>query len=655
MRDGVRLAARIFMPEDALANPVPAILEYIPYRKRDYMRQRDTGIHGFFAGHGYASIRLDIRGSGESEGLITDEYLQQELDDGYQALEWISNQPWCSGTTGMIGISWGGFNGLQIAAMRPTSLKAVISLCSTDDRYADDVHYMGGCLLGDNLSWASTMFAYNSSPPDPQIVGERWRSIWLDRLEHSGLWLENWLHHQHRDEYWKHGSVCEDFSAIEIPVLAASGWADGYSNAVFRLVQGLPHAPAYGLIGPWSHRYPHLGVPGPAIGFLQESVRWWDQWLKGHDRGIKSEPRLRVWMMDSIAPAARYHKRPGRWVAEERWPSNNIIDTKFHLDGGTWLLREEKAQDETPQPIQSPSTVGHYAGKWCSYSATPDLPGDQRDEDGGSLVYETLPLTSPLEIVGRPTVNIRISSSEPVAMVAARISDVAPDGKATRVTYGILNLTHRNGHEKPEVLPIGEPVDVKVKLNGIAQSFPAGHKIRLSISSSYWPLAWLPPRAAMLTIWPAQSVLDLPVRPARESDTALRKFGPPESAPISPGTQVHAGESTWRVVRNLATEVDTMEVIKDDGTWILEDIDMQMHQNSVERYSVTSDNFDSATGETIWERGFRRREWRVHTLTKTVLTCDERNFYIHAQMDAYEGEQRLFSKNWMVPVERKLV
>ncbi|MFW5915638.1 MAG: CocE/NonD family hydrolase, partial [Planctomycetota bacterium] len=235
MPDGCRLAARIWMPEDALSDPVPAILEYIPYRKNDLTAERDIPHHTYLAGHGYACVRVDLRGSGESEGVLKDEYLQQELDDGLEVLAWIAGQPWCTGRVGMVGISWGGFNGLQIAALQPPELFAVISICSTDDRYADDIHHMGGCLLGDNLSWASTMFSHNSCAPDPAVVGRRWRRMWMQRLEGSGLWLAEWLRHQRRDEYWKHGSVCEDYRAIHCPVMAVSGWADGYTNAVFRL------------------------------------------------------------------------------------------------------------------------------------------------------------------------------------------------------------------------------------------------------------------------------------------------------------------------------------------------------------------------------------------------------------------------------------
>ena len=250
MADGVHLAARVWLPKNAADNPVPAILEYIPYRKSDHTRPRDDLNHPYFAGHGYASVRVDIRGSGDSEGVLEDEYTAAELEDGVAIINWLADQDWCDGNVGMIGISWGGFNGLQIAALHPEALKAVITVCSTDDRYADDVHYMGGCMLADNLSWASIMFAGNSCPPDPAVVGDRWREMWLERLKGSGLWLDQWTRHQHRDAFWKHGSVCEDFSRIQCPIYAVSGWADGYSNAVFRLLANID-APTKGLVGPW--------------------------------------------------------------------------------------------------------------------------------------------------------------------------------------------------------------------------------------------------------------------------------------------------------------------------------------------------------------------------------------------------------------------
>src|SRR6056297_4247337 len=368
MPDGTRLAAKIWRPADAMSNPVPAILEYLPYRKRDGTVARDTMTHAYYAGHGYAGVRVDIRGSGDSEGVLEDEYTETELADGLAILQWLEAQRWCDGRCGVMGISWGGFNGLQLAALQPPQLKAVVTICSTDDRYADDVHYMGGCLLGDNLSWSAVMFSYNSLPPDPQVVGGRWFDMWMERLEGSGLWLDTWLRHQRRDDYWQHGSICEDFSAVRCPVFAASGWADGYSNAVFRLLEHL-QVPRKGLIGPWSHRYPHQGKPGPAIGFLQECLRWWDRWLKDVRNGTEDEPRLRVWMQESVEPTTSYETRPGRWVAEPNWPSPQVKERQYTL-GWRHIAPGFGDHPEVEETIRSPLTVGMFAGKWCSYSAT---------------------------------------------------------------------------------------------------------------------------------------------------------------------------------------------------------------------------------------------------------------------------------------------
>ena len=241
-------------------------------------------------------------------GLMLDEYTAQELEDGAHVIAWLAAQPWCDGNVGMMGISWGGFNGLQVAALRPPALKAVISLCSTVDRFADDIHYKGGCLLNENLGWGATMWAYSSRAPDPALR-ENWRELWMQRLEAEPFLPVTWLGHQRRTGYWKHGSVSEDFGAIEAKVLAVGGWGDAYKNAVPALVENVEGA--RGIVGPWVHKYPHFAVPEPRIGFLQEALRWWDRWLKGIDTGVEDDPAYRAWLMDGVRPRTWYEERPG--------------------------------------------------------------------------------------------------------------------------------------------------------------------------------------------------------------------------------------------------------------------------------------------------------------------------------------------------------
>ncbi|GAB3527035.1 CocE/NonD family hydrolase [Arthrobacter monumenti] len=655
MSDGTRLAARLWRPVSADDEPVPGVLEMIPYRKRDLTAQRDSIHHPYMAGYGYACLRVDLRGSGDSEGVLTDEYLEQELQDAEEVLEWMGEQPWCNGRSGMMGISWGGFNALQVAARRPPGLGAIITVCSSDDRYADDVHYMGGCLLSDNLSWASTMFAYNSCPPDPAIVGERWRELWMDRLEHSGLWLEEWLRHQRRDEYWQHGSINEDYSDIECPVFAVSGWADGYSNAVFRMLAGLD-VPTRGLIGPWSHKYPHMGQPGPPIGFLQECVAWWDHWLKDKsDNGAVDGPDLSIWMQDSVEPSTTYKHRPGRWVGEPSWPSPRIIETRYPL--GRHRIGEPDSEMHSPAlTVQSPLSVGQFAGKWCSYNAPPDMPFDQREEDGGSMVFDSDRLPERLELLGAPTVELTLSADRPIAMVAVRLSDVAPDDQTTRVSYGLYNLTHYKGSDNPRPLEPGEPQTVKVQLNGMAQSFPAGHRLRLALSTSYWPVVWPSPEPVRLTVHPEKSVLVLPVRPATaDDDGPVPSFGEPEGAPPIPVTQIQPGEHDWNVSRNLVDLTGQLQVVKDLGVVRFDDIDLAVTRRAYEKYSFATRDANSVCGETDWTMGFERGDWRVKITTKTVLTSTPTDFHVDAELDAYEGGRRVVSKNWTTTIPRDFI
>jgi hypothetical protein len=652
LRDGTRLAARIWLPEDAADRPVPAVLEYVPYRRRDFLAQRDALTHPYVAGHGYACVRVDVRGSGDSDGVLTDEYLPLEQDDGCEVIAWLAAQPWCTGAVGMIGNSWGGFNALQIAARRPPALRAIITSCSTDDRYADDIHYMGGCLMVDNMRWASTMFAHNSRPPDPAIVGERWRELWLARLRGSGLWVDTWLRHQRRDAFWRHGSVCEDFAAIRCAVYAVGGWADGYSNAIPRLVRGLS-GPRWGLIGQWAHRYPHLALPGPPIGFLQLAVRFWDRWLKDAGPGLHEEPRLRAWMPESVPPAHTYAERPGRWVAEREWPSPRLRPLRWLLETGRLRLPGEGDAAPAPLTLRSPETVGLYAGRWCPHGIGPDLPIDQRFEDGGALTFDTEPLAERLEILGAPVVELDLASDRPVGLVAVRLSDLAPGGAATRVTYGVLNLTHRESHEHPTALVPGQRYRVRVQLNDAAQAFPAGHRVRLAVSTAYWPIVWPSPEPVTLTIFGGS--FELPLRPPSPEGEALPPLPPPElPAPLAT-TTLEPGRSSRVIHHDVVRGLVTLEIVQDSGRYRLDGIDLALRTIATEAYTIAPDDPLSARAEVAWTVCLERGDWQVETRTRTVLTASRDAFQVQATLDAFEAGRRVFCESWDRSIPRDLV
>jgi hypothetical protein len=632
LADGTRLAARIWLPDGEA--PVPALLEYLPYRKGDAFAVRDSKHHAYFAEHGYAGVRVDIRGSGDSDGILRDEYLPQEQDDALEVIEWLTAQPWCSGAVGMLGISWGGFNGLQVAARRPPALKAIVTMCSTDDRYADDVHYAGGCVLGvDMLQWAATMLTLCAMPPDPAAVGDGWRDTWLERLDELQPMVEPWLTHQTRDAYWRHGSVCEDYGAIEAAVFAVGGWADGYSNAVPRLIEGLP-GPCKGLIGPWSHAFPQDGEPGPVIGFLQECLRWFDHWLKGVDTGVMDEPKLRVWMQDVVAPAGHHATRPGRWVNEDAWPPPVTMSS---LAVGSGVTR-------------SPESAGQDAGAWCPDGGQGDWPPDQRAEDGRALSHTWPALEDPIEILGFPEAQLTLEVDRPDALVAVRLCAVAPDGASLLVTRGLLNLTHRDSHEHVAPLEPGRRYDVRVTLDAIAHAVPPGHALRLAISTVYWPWAWPSPEPVTLTLHGGR--LRLPLRAPR--DDPQPQFGPPEQAEPLAVETITPGRTNRTQAYDLATQTHELRFEWDvGGHRRLVDAGTEMDDTNVTVYRITDGDPLSAEVEVECMTALGRGDWQTRIETTSRMTSTASEFLVSQRLDAFEGDQRVRSRAWELRFPRE--
>lgn len=632
--DGTRLAARMWRPDSE--QPVPALVEYIPYRKRWGTRHRDEPMHRYFAGHGYTAVRIDLRGSGESDGLLLDEYTPQEQQDGADALAWLAAQPWCDGNLGMIGKSWGGFAALQIAALQPPSLKAVIAVCASDDRYADDAHYMGGCLLTENMLWGSVLFTLSATPPDPQIVGPDWRRIWRERLDSLPLYAQRWLSHPTRDDYWKHASVSEEYSRIRCPVYAVSGWADGYSNAVPRMLAGL-NCPRRGLIGPWAHVYPHEGVPGPAIGFLQEARAWFDHWLLG--RELPPAPILRAWLQGYVPPTENAATRPGRWVAEQAWPSTHILPRELPLAG--------------TRTISTQLEVGQAAGAWCGFGVEGDQPGDQAADDSLSECYDT-PVSQPMEILGAPVLRLRVSCDKPFGQLIARLCDVAAPG-SLRVSYGVLNLQHRDGHEAPSPLVPGRAYDITLRLNDCAHGFAPGHTLRVALSTSYWPVVW--PEQELFTLTVHQAALVLPVRPPDRADATLVPFEPPEQAQ---GVQYQDLE-TPMIRRELTRQGKTLvyrnviDAREDGGPALsrLEPIDLEIGHSIVEEMRVTPGDPGSAVVEVTQEVVTRRDGWDARVRTEHRLSTEHGALVLRASVETWEHDIAVFSRLWETRFPRR--
>ena len=650
MADGTRLAARLWLPEDAGTDPVPAILEYIPYRKNDATAPRDAELHPYLAARGLAGVRVDLRGSGDSEGILEGEYLEQELADGVEVIAWLAAQPWCSGRVGMIGKSWGGFNGLQIAARRPPALGCVVSVCSTDDRYADDVHFTGGALFAAaTLSWATTMLAYTARPPDPAVLGQAWRERWLERLEGSRPFAHDWIAHQRRDAYWQHGSVGDEPDAIECHVELIGGFADPYRGAILRMLEASPTR-VRGLIGPWAHVYPHVGSPGPAIGFLQRCVHVFDQHLRGGP--ADDEPALRAFMPERVEPGREPDVRPGRWVAEPEWPPRDRPPLRLALAHGA-LVEDAAAEHE----LVLDGTLAHGAdgATWLAWGAPADWAADQRAEDGRSLVFDSEPLAQRTEILGVPELVVTVVPRDATGQLVARLCDVAPGGSSALVTLGVLNLTHRESHAEPRPLVPGEPVEVRVPLTAIAHAFPAGHRIRLALAPCYWPWVWPAPGSLELRVrCNAASVLSLPVRAPTAADDALPALLPPESAePLA--LERLAPVEVRRDSRREAGSgrIESTVDMSYFGGFRLED-ELEYDERGSDRFSALAHDPCSAEAASEWEISIGRGAWRTRVAARSRMWADAASFHLSAELRAWDGDETVYERRFETTVPRDL-
>lgn len=650
LKDGTRLAARIWMPEGTEQNPVPAVLEYLPYRKRDGTCARDESTYPVFAAAGIAGVRVDIRGSGESEGVIDGEYTPRELSDGLEIIEWIATQAWSNGKVGMMGISWGGFNSLQVAALKPPALKAVISIASTVDRYNDDIHYKNGCHLSAQLSWAATMLAYQSRSPDPELVGGRWREMWLERLENEPFFLEEWLEHQHRDDFWRHGSISEDFDGFPVPALVIAGWADGYRNTPIKAIEGLGDR-AKALIGPWVHKYPHFAWPKPRADFLSEAIRWWNHWLRDGQNDAEHLPQLRAYILDGPRPAPRREADPGRWIAKDAWSAPDMQSFAVSADG--FLSVPSSATTGVGDVfLKSPLDTGTAAGEYFTLKPDAEMSGDQRVDDAGSLTFETHPLLEAQDYLGQPVLRLDVACNAETANLIARLVDIHPDGTSTRVSFGVLNLAHRNGNAKPVPMEKNHKTRVTLVLDACGYRFRAGHRIRLSLSTSYWPMILPSPSDPGLTIDTATLSLELPLLGDHHEIVVPQPANPD---PL-PHYIVHAPAETRRTVeRDLTRGVTHYRIYEDTGLIEHPDTGVATQDIRDETWSIVPDDPHSMTGLSTWTCIALRAGQSLKTVSTSRLACTASEWITEARVEAFEEQEKIFEKTFDKRIPRDLM
>jgi uncharacterized protein len=636
---GVKLAARLWSPDGAPGERFPVVFEYIPYRTFDRYRGLDDRWGETLAAHGIAFVRVDIRGSGNSEGLLRDEYLASEQGDGVEVIAWLAAQPWCNGSVGMRGISWGGFSTLQVAALRPPALKAIMPMCATDMRFRNDAHYVGGRPGLTNLKWAAGFELVMSGPPDPAVVGARWEAMWRDRLAATPSIAAEWLRHDHNDAYWRHGSVGLAPSAITCPTYLVDGWADSYAQSAERLLRSL-RVPKKALFGPWGHAYPDLGQPGPSLDWAYEEVRWWRRWLSQEPNSIMEGPLFRFYVDYATPAETGMREIPGRWAAEDAWPSPRTRELRLHLAPGR--LAPSGATGRVR--YRAEKVVGLASPEWIPYAAA-ELPRDQRPDDDRSLVFD-LAITEPLEIVGVPALRLRVSSDRPLASVAARLCEVDREGRSWLVTYGLLNLCFRDGFEAdPKRLKPGEAYDVELALDPIAHRFKPGSTLRLALSDSLWPLVWPAPETPTLEFDLQGCRLQLPVRPVPATETAF---------PIP----VHHSDFS-RGAPRLEIEERPKGSVQVRGAWANEPYTLPATSTTLSGAGPDMElDFDpsdpnSCRWRVTQSSRYQRGDWDCETRVEIEMTSTPTHYVIQEKLVALKGGKPFFEADRRDEIKRR--
>ena len=626
----------------------PTVLEYLPYRKADFTAQRDHRRHPWLASHGYVVVRADMRGSGDSDGVYFDEYLKQEQDDACELIEWITSQSWSSGRVGMYGKSWGGFNGLQVAARQPPGLATIISLYSTDDRMEEDIHWKGGCVLGGGmLSWAAVMFCWDARPPHPQYR-EDWAELWRERLETAGECLVGeWLRHQVKDSYWQHGSVGLNPDQVKIPVLAIGGWHDGYTRCALRMAQTLPKCRA--IVGPWSHNWPDEAVPGPNIGFMDECLGWWDAHLKTENE--VSGPKVRWFQALGVEqPGPSVKEWQGSWQkAETSAGSESLV---FSLASQGKFVAGRDGMDSSIT-VGFSGDAGLACGEWLSFGA-PDLPGDHRRVAQFQAAWVSDPCEADTYIFGETEVELQLSVDKETAQVTASLCHVFPDGASRLLTYGLLNLcTLEPGRQ----LQPGKTYTAKLALDPIGYTLPSGHSLQLLVCPGSWPTSWPSPSLVNLTIKAGRVSLPTLSELSKDSPNSMFRHLPPRCGPQKEVEQLRPPKFDREARYGMSDNRREIIVTTDEGVTYYPDVDTEIEEKNVDHYTILGD--DPTSAEAVCTRSCSiiyaaRTEKPIKTLTQTrsVMRADSRNFLVTNTLSTKLDGVDFFSKTWKEEIPR---
>ncbi len=517
MPDGVRLAATLFVPRPrSKGETFPVLLEYLPYRKDDTFYIVDYPCFSYIAQLGFIGVKVDIRGTGASDGEIPErEYSDQEMQDGEEVIRQLSAMPNSNGNVGMFGVSWSGFNSLQMAMRRPPALKAIHAVHASDDLFNDDVHYIDGNLHLDPYHLFINHELGLPRTPDYELSDEYFASR-FDRRP----WTFTYLGKQLDGEFWRSKSLREDYSRIDIPVYLLGGLLDGYRSATVRMFKNLK-VPVRCDIGPWNHSCPDDGTPGPNYEWVERMTQWFGQYLNVPAGEDAAEISAKGAGKARAASAKKQHK-PTReslvYVRHGHEPDSKIetVPGYWRKDAlparGTVIETVALAPASCPRSLAYKAFGGTAAGTWWG-----DLTGEMAGDDADSLVVDSPALEKPKQIIGSPEVTLTVKSTSPRAKWTVRLEDVSPTGAVSLVTGALVHPALRDGRMSPAWPQVDQEYEIKAVLHFTTWTFQPGHKMRISVANAQVPMTWPSADHMTTTVDFGKSTLSLPVVPLNKN------------------------------------------------------------------------------------------------------------------------------------------
>ena len=724
-RDGVRLSTRIYIPDklsdgnfsdvfeffnayedkteivkdkanfDARRKLFPTIIENVPYYKDDYTAQRDYSRHNWFCSHGFVCVRAEIRGSGASEGLYYGEYLPQEQKDLEDVIRFLQSQRWSNKKIGMYGKSWGGFNSLQMAFHQNTSslvrdrlLTTAISLYSTDDRYNDDIHYQNGIVVGSEmLPWAAQMFRWNARPPPPRYFEsyKEWKSVWLYRLNNaSQSWLTEWLQHQSEDDiYWKHGSIKQDYSKIDIPFFILGGLEDGYRSAQYRMSRKLNDQCKF-MIGSWGHQWPDDSNLGPTLYYLNLCKDWFTSHL-ANDEELKDKtdcwPRIQIFVRDSFKPEdLKSGDAPGKMIKFDKTKSENdrVVlkepkkDMQSNENFGVYHFDKHEISETFPSTadvkvLLKPHVYqGYSPGAYASFGRNTDFSYNQKLALDNSLAYYTSELENDLYMVGDSTMFIGLySSTWDRVHIHVKVCDVFPDGSATLISRCIYHLsndgTYFTAAEDSSPINLRHPNSriYPLKMSLASHCFKPGHRVSISIAPSAFPYMWPSCSKDEVYFLPGSSYFVFEKISLSYAEQNTVSYLPPK--PLLKIQQERLSPAKSEIKENVSAGIYSTELYNDDGCSYLPNFGIRRQEKSCLSYETDRDvTYGSVQVKSTLKMGFdkfihcdsSKSQYDVEIQTVMKMSGSYDTYDLYESIDIKLGDKPFWNKEWSNTVPR---